>query len=587
MLMPPKGRSEVGITLENAEVIESSNTGQCSEEDGHTQDNLLANTSATLSGMHVTSAITNMQAAHLCLFDAHQMSGRTGRPPKAPHASFKEAEKTILLALECTWQAILDLELSTADAQIVRAETALFSLPIRVSDRYRDELATLRAACLIQKDDSLAALALITSETRGSYGRRQSDGASAIYRYGYWKLGDIERCHSAQWQLNALIKTKRSVVPTIFDLSTQSAIELEQLRFPSAKRLARDALALAERIEEPNCTIAALPASILAQILYDEGYLEEAEALIAKRLAAIRGSGTIETCIRAYTVLGRLAMYRHQLNLALLILHEAETLGAQRDWPRLISASVILQIEILTGCMQIDEAEKCVERLDRLASHPTSDGFVRAEIKRLAVLGRCRVTLARGQETEALLTLRHAYDVAAAQHAFYQGFHLGIYLVQALAKVGATAEALDLLFEALRVGAAVGLYQAFLDAGTEVKTLLLHLHERNRSGARSLPNGVQSFVASLVGRSLSDNSVRVTPKVEFRSNSRLSDQEARTLSYISAGYSNKRIAKALHISPETVKSHVKHIFVKLSVGTRAEAVSRGETLGLICPLSRI
>ena len=45
---------------------------------------------------------------------------------------------------------------------------------------------------------------------------------------------------------------------------------------------------------------------------------------------------------------------------------------------------------------------------------------------------------------------------------------------------------------------------------------------------------------------------------------------------ISQGLSNKRIARATGISPETVKSHVKRIFLKLVLGTRSEAVFRAQ-----------
>jgi orotate phosphoribosyltransferase-like protein len=41
---------------------------------------------------------------------------------------------------------------------------------------------------------------------------------------------------------------------------------------------------------------------------------------------------------------------------------------------------------------------------------------------------------------------------------------------------------------------------------------------------------------------------------------------------ISQGFSNKRIARTLEISPETVKWYVKRIFLKLAVSTRTEAV---------------
>jgi hypothetical protein len=50
---------------------------------------------------------------------------------------------------------------------------------------------------------------------------------------------------------------------------------------------------------------------------------------------------------------------------------------------------------------------------------------------------------------------------------------------------------------------------------------------------------------------------------------------------ISQGFSNKHIARTLEISPETVKTHVKRIFLKLAVSSRAEAVCQAGWLGLL------
>jgi DNA-binding CsgD family transcriptional regulator len=61
----------------------------------------------------------------------------------------------------------------------------------------------------------------------------------------------------------------------------------------------------------------------------------------------------------------------------------------------------------------------------------------------------------------------------------------------------------------------------------------------------------------------------------------LAPRQREVLAMISQGFTDKRIARILEISPETVKSHVKRIFLKLTVSTRAEAVSRARSLGLL------
>jgi LuxR family maltose regulon positive regulatory protein len=61
----------------------------------------------------------------------------------------------------------------------------------------------------------------------------------------------------------------------------------------------------------------------------------------------------------------------------------------------------------------------------------------------------------------------------------------------------------------------------------------------------------------------------------------LSARERTIVVLMSHGHTNKSIARALSIAPETVKSHAKRIFQKLEVQTRAQAVYRAWTLGLL------
>jgi LuxR family maltose regulon positive regulatory protein len=88
-----------------------------------------------------------------------------------------------------------------------------------------------------------------------------------------------------------------------------------------------------------------------------------------------------------------------------------------------------------------------------------------------------------------------------------------------------------------------------------------------------------------VGRLLSGSDSFYTDGRSAQPGSCVSDpltaREREVLAMIGQGFTNKRIARILEISPETVKSHVKRIFLKLAVGTRAEAVSRAGSLGLL------
>jgi DNA-binding NarL/FixJ family response regulator len=54
----------------------------------------------------------------------------------------------------------------------------------------------------------------------------------------------------------------------------------------------------------------------------------------------------------------------------------------------------------------------------------------------------------------------------------------------------------------------------------------------------------------------------------------LTAREEETLLLLSKGYSNKEIADRLNLSIETVRSHLKHIYEKMHVRSRAEAVAR-------------
>jgi len=131
----------------------------------------------------------------------------------------------------------------------------------------------------------------------------------------------------------------------------------------------------------------------------------------------------------------------------------------------------------------------------------------------------------------------------------------------------------------LSLAAPTGFYQTILDEGPEIGTLLLRFQDnvpRTRESDDLLP-----YVGNLIAgwRELYHPDLAANPASTVVES--LSPRERNILERIGQGRSNKEIARELGIAPETVKSHIKNIFIKLAVDRRAQAVSRAQTLGLV------
>ena len=61
----------------------------------------------------------------------------------------------------------------------------------------------------------------------------------------------------------------------------------------------------------------------------------------------------------------------------------------------------------------------------------------------------------------------------------------------------------------------------------------------------------------------------------------LTEREIEVLQLLGEGLSNKEIGERLVVAPSTVKQHLKHIYNKLDVHSRTQAVARGRELMLL------
>ena len=76
------------------------------------------------------------------------------------------------------------------------------------------------------------------------------------------------------------------------------------------------------------------------------------------------------------------------------------------------------------------------------------------------------------------------------------------------------------------------------------------------------------------------------PADSFRLIDPLSKTEIRVLRYLPTNLTTPQIARELSLSVHTVRTHVRHLFAKLGVHGRTEAVTRARALGLLAPSSQ-
>jgi DNA-binding CsgD family transcriptional regulator len=127
-------------------------------------------------------------------------------------------------------------------------------------------------------------------------------------------------------------------------------------------------------------------------------------------------------------------------------------------------------------------------------------------------------------------------------------------------------------------------YGALLAAGT----LALQWLDYQRL-ARTHPTEIYLFLVAAgflaIGTWVGARAFAAPPPVPFDGNPKalaalgLSGRELDVLHELAAGHSNKEIAARLHVSPNTVKTHVARVFGKLGARRRTEAIRRARELG--------
>jgi DNA-binding NarL/FixJ family response regulator len=124
----------------------------------------------------------------------------------------------------------------------------------------------------------------------------------------------------------------------------------------------------------------------------------------------------------------------------------------------------------------------------------------------------------------------------------------------------------DSIFSAMRAGA-----RGYVLKGAHPSQILKVL--------RAVADG-EAYFGPEIARRLMDFFSAPKPPSPAEAFPELTTRERDILDLIAQGHSNAKIARRLYLSPKTVGNHISHIFTKLQVADRAQAIIRAREAGM-------
>jgi LuxR family transcriptional regulator, maltose regulon positive regulatory protein len=390
--------------------------------------------------------------------------------------------------------------------------------------------------------------------------------------------------------------------------------EMWALRFEDAERHLKQGVDLAREIGRPYLEFNGLAHGTYAMLLVRPDVLQAERSRQAIQLADRHGWGEEPLAGVAYTQFGIVLVDQGRLEEAEPWLERAErTLRTDAEPAAGMSlrhARAVL--ELARGrCQEALAAFRGAEKLAAALVGPhTSVTSMRSRmlqtLVRLGQTGRAEQVLAElGEDERASAEMRTAEaalrlatgDPQAAADALapvLDGSVSGVRQVQMVTALLLEARARDALGDQATAGRVL---ERALDITESTGTLLpflldptptlLDRHRRHHTANGSAPALISQILDLL-------RPTRAVPPPGSRADwvgrrglaERLTDSETRILRYLPTHLTAPEIANELFLSVNTVSTHTRHLYAKLGVHSRHEAVDRARALGLLAPSAR-
>ncbi len=184
-----------------------------------------------------------------------------------------------------------------------------------------------------------------------------------------------------------------------------------------------------------------------------------------------------------------------------------------------------------------------------------------------------KIYLAQGRYPDAAQLLQRVVPLTDQQGSQDRLIRILVLQAVALFGLGDEDQALAHIQRAIELAKPGGYVRVFLDEGEPAAQLLYRAAQKGVHPAycMRLLDEFSKHILRMDGIS-GESAELVEP---------LSQREIEVITYIARGCTNQEIARDLHLSLYTVKSHARNIFGKLGVKNRTEAVAKARLIGLL------
>ena len=434
------------------------------------------------------------------------------------------------------------------------------------------EIATVRAIVLLLAGDIDGGVALARQAKRQVSPENQLMSGLALWLSNLLDLfgeDDVSELNRTISEIAAQSQRSGNILVAVMALMTKASIEISQCRLHRAAQTAREAIQLTSHPSGRELPLAAIAHSILGEIQREWNDLDTAERTLRHALDIGSYLSSPEFINDAMVSLGMVLAARGKYDEALATFEEIRRLvkaGQLVAWD--VIQMEVMRVRVLIAQGQLAEAAHWAEDYRRSWQLERPHHLVL--LREAEDLALARVALSLGQPGEPLATLQALSESASRAGRLHNVMEAKMLLARAHWISGERDAALCDLEAALSLAAPDGFLRVFLDEG-EAMADLLAAYVASRPHSTEHAYAVKLLAA--FGRS-------VEPPLTSPS-AILSQREQDVLRLLAAGYSNETIAAELVVALSTVKWHVAHIYRKLSVASRVQAVARARELRLI------